>query len=95
MLILIQITLNILQICMTCLQSGGQTKIIRSEPQDFGLGTDNAVSPNALGCLTLRYAALLNFATSIPDKWDFRSMKRAYHKRRNAEFIVLGKVFRG
>lgn len=75
--------LNVLQICMTCLQSCGQTKIMRSKHQDLGLGTNNTASLNALGCLTLTYAADLNFATSIPDKRYFKSIKRAYYKTKN------------
>lgn len=64
----------------------GQTKIMRSKHQDLGLGTNNTVSLNALGCLTLTYAALLNFATSTPGKWDFKSMKLAYQKRKKVWF---------
>lgn len=77
---------------MTCLQSHGQNKIMRSKQHDLNLGTNN-MSINALRLPYFNIFISYIFQLQFPDKWGLKSMKRAFHKRKNASFIMLGKVF--
>lgn len=77
---------------MTCLQYHGQNKIMRSKQHDLNLGTNN-MSINALRLPYFNIFISYIFQLQFPDKWGLKNMKRAFHKRKNASFIMLGKVF--